>query len=79
MSNYRTFFIPSEKQKFKRKMEGYTNLLVDGENLSAKIQSLLFEYEQLSYELHSMQAIQSTASSFTYTEGMIVVLKKSHS
>jgi len=76
MSNYRTFFLPSEKSIPKKKMEKYTQYIVDGVNMSSQVQSLLFEYEQLGFELNTVQPILSTNSSFTYTEGLLVILKK---
>ncbi len=76
MTNYRTFFIPSERQVSKKKMDLYTMFRVDGLDMSSKIQALLVEYEQLGYDLSSINPVQSTVSGMTYTEGMLIVLHK---
>lgn len=76
MTSYRTFFLPSSRQITKKKMDTYTMFKVDGLDLASKVQALLFEYEQLGYQLVSMDNIQSTVSGMTYTEGVLVVLKK---
>ena len=76
MSNYRTFFLPSERQVSKKKMDAYTMFKVDGINMASKVQALLAEYEKLGYQLSSMNNMQSTVSGMTYTEGILVVLHK---
>jgi len=76
MTSYRTFFLPSERQVSKKKMDAYTAFKVDGLNMASKVQALLAEYERLGYTMQSMNNINSTVSGMTYTEGIVIVLKK---
>lgn len=74
MSTYKTFFIPTT-QIIEKKMDKHMGYKVDGLALNAELQALLFEYEQKGYDLISIEAITSTYSSFTYTEGLTVIMR----
>jgi len=71
---YKTFFIPSESSST-TKFKMATSYIVDGLDLSRKIQSLLSEHSKEGYSLAELESITSTAG-FTYTEGVLIVLKK---
>lgn len=75
MTSYKTFFIPST-QIIEKKMDKHMGFKVDGLVLKTELQALLSEYEQKGFEFVSMQPVTSTNSNFTYTEGLLVVLKQ---
>jgi hypothetical protein len=74
MTSYKTFFISSQ-QLVEKKFDKMTSFKVDGLAMKTEIQALLYKYESAGYELHSTQSIMSTNGQFSYTEGLIVILK----
>ena len=75
MKVYKTFFIES-KQQVGKNMNKYTTFYVDGVGLSNELEALLFTYGEKGYELHSFQPISGGKSSYSTSQGIIVVLQK---
>lgn len=75
MKLYKTFFIES-KQQFKSKTEKNYTFFPDGIALENELEALLTRYTPDGWELHSIQSVQGSKHSISYTRGLIVVLHK---
>ena len=75
MKLYKTFYIES-KQLFKNRSEKSYTYYPDGIGLENELEALLTKYTPDGWELHSMEGVNGSRHSISYTRGMIIVLHK---
>lgn len=69
---YLTIFVEAERVNPSKIMSDYS---INGDQLARDVQAAVVEYSKKGYQLDQVQAVTSSQSTVSYTQGMLLVFK----
>ncbi len=69
---YLTIFVEAERINPNKLMGDYS---INGDQLARDVQAAIIEYSKKGYKLDQIQGVNSSLSTYSFTQGMILVFK----
>jgi hypothetical protein len=69
---YLTIFVEAERVNPNKLMADYS---INGDQLARDVQAAIIEYSKKGYQLDQIQGVNSSQSTVSYTQGMLLIFK----